>query len=99
MSLLPIFLLVGVLVIGLIIILVLYALKVGAYGQPYQVKDPRTWQQQTSATAWLTPAFDYGPNDRNVPSPDIKGIYCLFDQIRCIPTQATFDQTPTQSSC
>lgn len=99
MSLTPIFVLIGIFIIGLIVIFILYATKIGPYGQPYQIKDPRTWQSQTSNTAWLTPAFDYSPTDRNVPAPDIKGIYCSYDPIRCIPTQAQFDQTPVQTPC
>lgn len=94
----PIFVTIGLFVLGIIIITALYLFRVGPYGHVYQFQNPQTWQPVANNQDWLTSDFDnYSPDDRNVPSPDIKNVYCAYDQNRCIPTSTTFNALPPQT--
>lgn len=86
-------------VIGVIIITSLYIFQVGPYGDTYSFRNPRTWAPEPNTQEWLNPTFDYGMTSRNVPSPEIKGIYCKFDPNKCIPDAATFDMTDPPTGC
>ena len=90
MATVPIYIIIGVFIVGVIAITALFLLKVGPYGQVYQFKDPRTWKPVADNSAWLNTTFNYQSNDRNIPTPEIKNVYCKYDPNRCIPDESTF---------
>lgn len=93
---------VAILAIGLIIIVVLFVFKWPPFNTPYYFLNPRTWQSQ-DLDAWLTPAFDYGPYNRDIPDPEIQSIYC--SQTIGLPSKCLYSDsdaagtTPPPTSC
>jgi len=91
------------LVIGAIIIYLLYYYQVGIYSQTYKFRDLRTWQPVSNNFEWLNLTSQaqsvYGNTNRNVPTPEIKNVYCAYDPARCVPDVATYSTFPIPLFC
>lgn len=70
-----IYLLIGLLVVGIVVVVILFVTRAPPYNQPYKFRDPRTWKSVSSNKDWLIPEFDYGPYSRSEPSEEIIDIY------------------------
>jgi hypothetical protein len=70
-----IYLLVGLLVVGIVVIIILFAVKAPPFNKPYHFLDPRTWKPVENNQEWLIPDFNYGPYCRSEPSSDVMRWY------------------------
>lgn len=97
MSLTVVYIELGILILGIIILVALFAFRAPPYNKPYQFRDPQTWKPVETNQSWLTPQFDYSPFNRDVPSSNIKSIYCAMngDPTRCIASLSQYSQTVT----
>ena len=74
-SLLGVYVLIGILVVGIAIIVILFSVQAPPFNKPYKFLDPRTWEPVESNQVWLQPEFDYGPYTRSEPTIEITEMY------------------------
>jgi hypothetical protein len=65
------YVLVGVLFVGIVLVLGLYFGSVGIFGEPYKFIDPRTGQPSEPGS-WKEPVIDYSPYTGNEPTHEIQ---------------------------
>lgn len=88
----------AVLVIVALLLVILFAFRLPPFNGPYQFRDPRTWKTPPSPTSWLTPIYDYGPYQRDIPddyqsttgTETVQQVYCKFDPSRCQTSNAGY---------
>lgn len=100
MSLAVVYIELFVLIIGIIILVALFAFRVPPFNKPYQFRDPRTWESVANNQSWLAPVFDYSPYDRDIPDFSVKATYCgttadPIDPTRCISSFTQYQEQVT----
>lgn len=91
----------SILLFAIILLAILYGVGTWPFNTKLDLRDPRTWQDVPSNTAWLKTDFDYTPFNRDIPSADISCVYCAtaLDPARCIAESTEFFSVPRPTTC